>query len=250
MKTTVTLAFMVAGITSMLLSCSTRPEAKKPPVTQDSSRLAKSILKRMAQTYTSAKSYADSGVVYTYHKGVRAPASLSFRIHYLRLDHLKFEMTQNIGSPHFPERYTVMWYDGNATSYWEREYPRIVTSHNVTSTIAQFTGTSSRSIHNVPSLLQKNFGWQEYLYELTSPSVLGEEVFAHADCYRVQGMGQGERRFELWIGKSDYLIRKIKTTYSDFYNEELHQGIEINRPIPAEMVTFSPPPPSSYGTHQ
>jgi hypothetical protein len=250
MKPTIALAVTVAGISSILLSCSTTPEAKKLPVAQDSSPLAKSILKRMARTYTSAKSYADSGVVHTYHNGVRDPASLSFRTHYLRPDHLKFEMTQNIGSPYFAERYTVMWYNGNRTYYWEREYPQIVTRHDVTSTIAQFTGTSGRSAHNIPSLLQKNFGWQEYLYDIASPSVLGEEVFEHVDCYRVQGAGHGERRFELWIGKSDYLIRKIKTTYSDFSNEEVHEGIEINQPIPPEMLAFSPPPPVAAENHK
>jgi outer membrane lipoprotein-sorting protein len=250
MKRAITLASMVAGIASVLLSCATTPEARKPLVGQNSSPVAKSILKRMARTYASVKSYADSGVVHTYQNGVDDPASLSFSIRYLRPDHFKFEMTQNIGSPYFPETYTVMWYNGNATYYWEREHPQLVTRDDVTSTIATFTGVSSRSAHNIPSLLQKNFGWQEYLYDLASPTVLGEEVLEHVDCYRVQGVGRGERRFELWLGKSDYLIRKIKTTYPNFYTEEIHQGIAIDRPMSREMLTFSPPPAIASETHK
>src|SRR5512140_1377954 len=107
MRTPIALIVVVAGIISMLASCSTGPKARKPIVAQAPSPSAESLLKRMARAYGSAKSYADSGVVYNYHNGARDEASLSFRIHYRRPDHLRFEMTDNIGSSHFPEDYRV-----------------------------------------------------------------------------------------------------------------------------------------------
>ena len=132
----------------------------------------------------------------------------------------------------------VLW---DATYTWDQSYPQIQTSRDVTSAIAMFTGVSRRSVHNIPSLFQTNFGWQEYLYQLTSPRILGEEVFEQIDCYRIQGGGKGERQFEIWLGKPDYLIRKIRTTYAGSTSEEIHRGIAINEPISPEMLTFTPP---------
>lgn len=196
----------------------------------------------MRQAYSSVSSYADSGVVYTYRNGVRNESSLSFRINFLRPDHLRFEMTDNIGSPHFPEDYKVLWSYGNATYTWAKSYPQIQTSRDVTSAIAQFTGISSRSAHNIPSLLQTNFGWQEYLYNISAAKILGEEVFEGVDCYHIQGEGKGGRRFDLWLGKADYLIRKVQTTYDpNLSEEEIHRGIAINQPISPEMLRFTPP---------
>jgi hypothetical protein len=235
------LAVIVACATSMLVSCSTAPTAKKPPVAQAHNPSAESLLKRMARAYGSARSYTGSGEVYDYHNGVRDSTSIRFRIHFVRPDRLRFEMTQNVGSPYQPERYAVIWSDGNWTYGWEQSYPRVATSRDVTSVIAQYTGVSGRAVHNIPSLLQANFGWQEYLDKITWPEVLGEEVFEKTDCYRIRGRGRGERLFEIWIGKSDYLIRKVRTVYLDFASEEIHRGITINQPVAPLMLSFTPP---------
>jgi hypothetical protein len=61
------------------------------------------------------------------------------------------------------------------------------------------------------------------------------------DCYHLEGDGKGGRHFDLWLGKSDYLIRKVQTTYPDFSTEEIHRGIAINQPISPEMLRFTPP---------
>lgn len=241
MRTTVILAVIVASTTSMLVSCSTAPKAKKPPVAQAHNPSAESLLKRMARAYGSARSYTDSGEVYTYQNGVRDSASTRFRIHFVRPDRLRFEMLQNIGSPYQPQRYTMIWSDGNWTYSWEQGYPRVATSRDVTAVIAQFTGVSGRAVHNIPSLLQANFGGQEYLYRISSPKVLGEDVFEETDCYRIQGKGRGERLLEIWVGKSDHLIRKVRTTYSDSSREEVHHGIAINQPVSPLMLSFTPP---------
>jgi len=239
MGTTSALTVMVAVITLMLASCSTTPKAGRPPVAQAPN--PSTLLERMARAYGSVKSYADSGVVYEYRNGAREEASINFRIHYARPGHLRFEMTDNIGSSHFPEDYRVLWSYGNATYSWWQSYPQIQTSRDVTTAIAGFTGISRRSVHNIPSLLQTNFGWQEYLYKISSPRVVGEEVFEQIDCYRIEGEGKGERRFEIWVGKSDSLVRKVRTTYPTFSSEEIHRGIAINQPISPEMLSFSPP---------
>jgi hypothetical protein len=234
-------AVIVAIVTSMLVSCSTIPKAKTPLVVQIQGPSAEFLLKEMARAYASLKSYADSGVVYDYREHVRDEASIAFRIHFVRPDHLRFEMTDNVGSSHFPEDYRVLWSYGNATYSWWQSNPQIQTSRDVTTAIAGFTGISRRSVHNIPSLLQTNFGWQEFLNMISSPKVLGEETFEEIDCFRIQGEGRGERRFEIWIGKSDYLIRRVRTTYPNFCSDEIHRGIAINQPISPDMLSFAPP---------
>src|SRR5664279_2104215 len=102
MRTTVMLAVIVAITTLMLVSCSTASKVKKPPVAQAHNPSAESLLKRMARAYGSARSYTDSGEVYDYHNGVRDSTSIRFRIHFVRPDRLRFEMTQNVGSPYQP----------------------------------------------------------------------------------------------------------------------------------------------------
>ena len=115
MKITLIVAVTVGSISCMLVSCSTASALKKSQLTEAPAGSAESVLKQMGRVYASIKSYADSGVVYYSRNGVRDESSISFRIHYLRPDHLRFEMTDNIGSPYQPEVYSVLWSYGNAT---------------------------------------------------------------------------------------------------------------------------------------
>jgi len=241
MLRTMTIAVIVGSVTSMLVSCSTAPKAKTSPVAQTPNPSAEAVLKQMAQVYASVKSYSDSGLVTYYHNNERDEASISFQIHYARPDHLRFDMTANIGSSHFPEEHKVFWSDGKATYSWWQSDAQLHTWPSVMHQISGFTGISGRSAHNIPSLLQTNFGWQEYLNKITSPKFLGDETFERVNCFRIQGGGRGKRQFEIWIGKSDLLIRKIRTTYPTFTNEEIHRDIIVNQTIPLEMLTFTPP---------
>ena len=203
---------------------------------------AEAVLQRMAGVYSSLSSYSDSGIVY--HCDKRHPDSTSFRIYFVRPAHFRFEMTNNVGSPHLPQDYKVLWSDGTQTSDWWQSIPQIRTNRDTLTGIKGFTGISSRAVHNVPSLLQTNFGWQEYLSQISSPTLLGDESVQKTDCYHVQGEGKAKRRFELWIGKADYLIRKVRTTHPDFCDEEVHQNIRINEQISSDMFVFTPMKPS------
>lgn len=247
MRRTIIMAVTAAGIISLLMSCSTTPKAGPRPDAQASTPSADVILKRMAHIYASLNSYSDSGIVYSYHNNVREESSRNFRIHFIRPDRLRFEMTDYVGSSSFREDYRVFWSDGNSTYSWWQSDPQIRTSRKAVDAINGFTGISGRSAHNIPSLLQTNYGWQEYLYNISSPKVLGEETFEQIDCFRIQGDGRANRRFEIWIGKADYLIRKIRTSYPDFDNEEIHRGIAINQPISPDMLSFVPPMPVENG---
>ena len=202
---------------------------------------AETLLRRMTDAYASTKSYSDNGVVFHFHKSKRDPDSTPFSIVFLRPDHLRFEMTNGVGSPYLPQTRSVLWSDGNSAQTWDESSQEVRTSRDAVRQISCFTGISSRSVHNVSSLLQKNFGWQEYLYQISSPRVVGEELFGGTNCYRIEGRGRAMRQFEIWIGKTDYLIRKIRTTHPDWQDEEIHENIVINQQISTTVFTFTPP---------
>jgi hypothetical protein len=205
--------------------------------------VAESLLHRMAGAYALLNSYSDSGVVYHYNHGTRDPDSTRFRIFFVRPDLFRFEMTNNVGSPYFPEDYKVLLSDASQSRSWWQSNPQITTNSDVISGIGGFTGISSRSVHNIPSLLQTNFGWQEVLDELSSPRLLGHEPVNGTDCYHLQGVGRGDRQFEVWIGKTDYLVRKVRTNYPEFFDEEIHDEITINQKISSETFNFTPGQP-------
>ncbi len=226
------------GVLGILFCC----QCCQPSVqAQASDASAETLLQRMAEAYASAKTYSDEGTVCDSRNGERDSSSTTFRIYFVRPDQLRFEMTNNVGSPHFPEEHKILCTDGRQTCSWWQSNPQIITNRDVFSGISGFTGISGRAAHNIPSLLQTNFGWQEYLYDISSPRVLRDRVFNKTACYRIQGKGRGNRQYEIWIGKSDHFIRKIQTTYPDFYVEEIHENIAVDRPIAGDIFTLTPP---------
>jgi hypothetical protein len=137
----------------------------------------------------------------------------------------------------------VFWSNGIKTYFWMGTRGPVQTNLSVIQGISGLTGISYRSAHNIPSLLQTNFAWQERLFEISSPKVLGGEVFEKTDCYRIQGAGRGKREYEIWIGKSDYLLRKIKTTYPGSWDEEVHQDIRLDQQVSADNLILPPAKP-------
>jgi outer membrane lipoprotein-sorting protein len=222
------------------------------PVVQAQERdvAAESLLQHMAQAYAAVSSYSDSGSVHGNDKDGPDPSSVGFRIYFSRADGFRFDLTNNVGSPHFPPTHKVLWCKGKESYQWWQDFPEIVTNRDVFSGISGFTGISSRSAHNIPSLLETNFGWQEYLYQISSPKVVGDEVVDGTDCFRVRGKGRAGRTFEIWLSKSDYFVRKIKTTYPDLSHEEIHRGIEINQQISRNVFNLSPEAPSETSTNK
>ena len=50
------------------------------------------------------------------------------------------------------------------------------------------------------------------------------------DCYRVSGSHRNER-MDLWIGRSDYLLRKVEYQLMGSKNVELHQSLVVNQEV-------------------
>jgi hypothetical protein len=75
--------------------------------------------------------------------------------------------------------------------------------------------------------------------------LIGGETFEGEPCYRIKGFDSSGDLEEVWISKRDFLIRKV-LTHSTFENfstveEEIHQYIKVNEPIPEATFDFKPP---------
>lgn len=190
------------------------------------------ILQKMAARYVSLKSYQDTGEVHG------ELVTTTFKTYFSRPSFFRFDWND-----HHPFRllryvkyHHVIWSDGKeAFTYWDSPY-RVRKAESLGSAVAGATGVSQGSAHTLIRLLTDEVtGFS--LIQLTNLSLVGEEKFERTDCYRITGRHPRGYPYELWIGKQDWLLRKIKSD-SD---EEIHREIKIDIEIPAETFRFKPP---------
>ena len=102
--------------------------------------------------------------------------------------------------------------------------------------------------YHVPTLLEASYGGRKRIHELSSPKLGGEEKIDGVDCMRISGEFHGDP-YELWVAKSDHLVRKLVATYRGNQMEELHREIAVNPTLGPEVFKFEPenepvPPPA------
>jgi hypothetical protein len=197
------------------------------------------IIKRMAEQYATVLSYQDSGVVETVVGGSLPMRStdISFTTYFTRPRKLRFEWL-GLSSPSSPER-NVIWSDGAKTfGYYNFEPGKIEEKEDIAMGIAGATGVSRMSAHTVPSLLIQD-SESFLLTDLTKLTLTGRERFEDEECYVLAGYHPNGERWRLWIGKKDFLLRKLMTqgTNGEFA-EEIHRDIQTNSVINEE--TYHP----------
>ena len=231
------------------------------------------ILARMHEVYAKAETYQDTGVVETIMDfGSRKQAlTKTFSIAFKRPTSIKIEWidTQYGGQ----KTRSVLWSDGKLTqTFWE-QLNQVQKSQSLMMGIAGATGVSGGAAHTVPSMLLNNLKIPA-LSMLTNVKLLHEEKFEDVQCYVIVGKHPAGFDYTLWIGKSDYLLRKSEyvvkshmevmkeaeaelakinkenkismpdtSKMPDFssVNRQIHRGIKLNEEIPDAVITFTPP---------
>jgi outer membrane lipoprotein-sorting protein len=201
------------------------------------------ILQTMARNYANCSSYQDTGMVETaYHEATSGRIEkMPFKIYFKRPDLFRFEWIEY--SFWKEGRLNVVWSSGKESfTYWQPDtYEK---EESLSMAITGASGVSKGSAHTIPSLLLKEVGGF-VLTDLTNLLLAGEDEFEGEPCYIIRGKHPSGDPYEIWIGKRDFLVRKVKnqSTYKDYYaiEEELHRNIKINGPIARETFEFKPP---------
>ena len=192
------------------------------------------LLQRVAQAYSAMTSYQDNGRVALVN-GDDPPFQIDFATLYKRPSLFRFEFSRP--HPYAPLRHIVSKYvvgfDGTAAYSRNERYqraPQLETRKDLQSAIAGATGISSGSAHSISCLL---------LPEVSGFSILDlVEVRMHEmtqidgiPCYRVVGNSPRGGEWDCTIERDSLLIRRIKTRFGEYPNEEYLENIRVDRPL-------------------
>jgi len=195
---------------------------------------AQTLLDQMEKTYAELDSYSDTTFARYRNpdgtEGARADCKVWFvRSGFFRIDG---ESRRREGSP--PKR-EVMWSDGETVRSWSTA-TAVTIREKVQLAGSKMFGTYA---YHIPTLLEASYAGPRRLHQLGAPAMNGEELVDGVDCYRIKGDWDGDP-YEIWLGKTDSLVRKIAANYKGYGLEELHRSIVVNEAIPTEVFQFAP----------
>ncbi|HEY3037226.1 MAG TPA: hypothetical protein VGJ66_00735 [Pyrinomonadaceae bacterium] len=209
---------------------------------------AEDVLKRTAAVYANAGSYQDRGEIFMVQDGgsdSRPEALLRFETYFARpqLFRLEWEHQERGGRSNEKD---VLWSDGEQTR-WRSERGIKQVKDLVTGLVGA-TGVSRGAAHTVPSLLV-DMGHSFRTSGLSGLALLRREDFEGTDCYVIRGYirehpvaAMREKPVDLWIASGSYLIRKVaKEMGNGELQVEIRRDIQLNKKIPAEKFTYTPP---------
>jgi VWFA-related protein len=195
---------------------------------------ANEILTKVASVYAGCRSYYDEGFIST--RG-SVSAGSHFRTTFSRPDTLGFEFWQGSQQP------WVVWKKGGEVTNL-RPDGSVGKPTPFDIALAQLAMNSKGSSLLVPPLLLPSlFRTADAFALIVDPKVAGEDKVDGLEAFRVSGTLLGQQ-VELWIDKTDYLIRKLVRTLT-VGNQQVesttHYKPRLNSNIPLEHLTFKPP---------
>ena len=204
---------------------------------------AQPLLQQMEAAYARAQSYSDSSVVKYRNPDGTERSNVDFKIWFARPGSFRID-AQTTKPDGGPPRREVIWADGEKARAWSLGKP-VVNLDKIQIAGSRMFGTYA---YHVPTLLEASYGGKKRLHEMDSATLAGEEAVDGVDCYRIRGTFHGDP-YELWLGKSDYLVRKIVATYAGNQMEEIHRDVAVGIPIAPAVFKFAPedeplPPPA------
>jgi hypothetical protein len=202
---------------------------------------ARTIIEKMASQYSTAMSYQDSGLVETTFLSATGSRleELPFNTYFRRPRFFRFEWIEALPTP----TKHVIWCDGRH-AYKYRDPDIFEDEEKLSLAISGASGLTSGASHTIPRLLiDEMVGF--VLTDLTNLSLEGSDVFEGQECFVIKGIHPMGDTNELWIGKTDFLLRKLKTVhkFADFsaISQEIHRNIRLNEEIPVEIFDFKLP---------
>jgi outer membrane lipoprotein-sorting protein len=214
-----------------------------PLMAQPKNTDATSILNDMFRVYSRLASYQDEGILITTNDEPTGGSieKMPFKTFFKRPNLFRFEWTEfrvtKLG------RTYMVWFNGKeAFTYWEPD--RYEKEESLGLAVAGATGVSSMTVNTVSSMLLPDELGNSILKRLTEVSLAGEELFEGVTCYRIKATERDER-IELWIGKNDFLLRKLRRESKKgdvlTINEETRRKIQVDQSISEIVFNYKPP---------
>ena len=196
------------------------------------------ILANMRAAYTNLTSYSDSGTLDTTVKAgipgyvLKKPFTITFK----KPDLIKIEWTSSFGGMKDPH---VLWNGKPGTFTHKKLLNQTRKDQSLEHAIRSWTGVSGGSVRNVPCMLISVMKEPQFS-DLADLKNEGIEAVGKTDCHKVSGTRR-DQPVTLWIGKDDFLLRKLtaSTQFGDIV--ETHENIKINADIKDAAASFVPP---------
>ncbi len=198
------------------------------------------IIRKIYLAYNRIESYHDTGYVEEkiFSNSKETKLYIPFEIYFLRPNYLKVKWKAQL-LPDSPYVECILWSNGVETfTYWETGLFEKMES--LEKGIHANTGVSRRITATVPCLLIgiRSLGFN--LDDAKSILSVREEEIESTECLYLKVEDKQEKFYELWIGKEDHLIRKLKRPLLKGIVEEVHQNIKINEKIEKEIFNYKP----------
>jgi hypothetical protein len=195
------------------------------------------MLERVAVVYAAVASYEDSGVVLIHDPRKDQPDEITFQTAFVRPDLLRFDWVRH--HPYPPLRHiktaSSIWPSVSGTHFialGDREPKEL----DLNMACAGATGVSRGSAVNIPRLLTRTLQGSR-LVDLADVKLMGTEIFEGVACHRIDGRNARGTGYEVYVGETDHLIRRIITRIPGATpTEEIHRDIRINGGIPAAKL--------------
>lgn len=207
---------------------------------------AKRILNNVFRVYSRLASYQDEGILITTKDEATGGTieKMPFKTFFKRPELIRFEWI-DFGITKLGQT-NLIWFNGKeAFMYWEPDYYEKKESLHLA--IAGATGITSRTVTTVFDLLLLDDVGNSTLKTLDKISLLGEEMFEGVRCYHIKAIEASGEPFEVWIGKNDFLLRKLrremKSSGLTWIYEEIRRKIQVNQSIQDVVFNYKPPIP-------
>lgn len=212
------------------------------------------LLQRVASCYAGARTYRDTGYVYTTVYGPSGTRSnqVSFATAFSRAGR-KFRFEFVVPYPvvpflGFPERRWIIFRNGSRIDQWSFLGAKAATPETFGLLIAAATGISRGAAHHIPALLMpRDITGRRLTDRLCAARMVEQLSCAHRSCLRIEARfcpDDDEFGSVIWIDREQLLIRRLDarcrrgafviksiTTYDPVMDES----------IPEQELDFAPP---------
>ncbi len=195
---------------------------------------AQFFLQKMEAKYAAIKSYSDTTSVHYRNPDGTEGASAECKIWFDRPGLFRID-GESRRAPNAPPKREVIWADGDKIRSWSSDRA-VALLNSIKLAGSKMFGTYA---YHIPTLLEASYGGARRLHQIESPTLADDDTIEGVVCYHMRGNWSGDP-YELWMGKKDFIVRRLTAIYSGYGMEEVHHDIVIDQPIAKKMFQFEP----------